>query len=426
MTQKIRVKGGNPLHGTVAISGSKNATLPLLVATLLTKEPVVLHNVPNLGDIQMMKALLLSLGVKITEADNGRTLTLQSDEIKNYTAAYDMVSKMRASYYVLGPLTARFKNADVALPGGCAIGARPTNFHTDALREMGADIRLENGYIKASVKERLRGAKIQFAKQSVGATINTMMAAVLADGETVINNAATEPHVVDVAILLNKMGGKVSGAGTTKITVKGVSLLHGAEHSVIADQIEAGTYAVAAAITHGRLEIRGIKSDVLAAELDVLRKIGAKIADTADGFTVDAVGVALKATDVMIKPYPGVPTDMQAQLMALLTVAEGTSLVTETIWENRFMHVPELVRLGANIKVLSTSEALVTGVKKLYGAEVKATDLRASVCLILAGLAAEGETLVSEIHHLDRGYENIESKLSACGAEIQRIEVING
>jgi UDP-N-acetylglucosamine 1-carboxyvinyltransferase len=417
---RIRIRGGRPLAGEIVIGGAKNAALPLLAAALLTEERLVLSNVPRLADIETMTALLAQHGLAIEPVGNdGRTLSL-GGPITSTEAPYDIVRKMRASFLVLGPLLARVGEARVSLPGGCAIGARPIDLHLKGLQQMGAQVDLEGGYIDARVAGRLRGATIVFPFVSVGATENLLMAASLADGQTVLANAAREPEIGDLATCLVAMGARIEGIGSDKLVIEGVDRLHGAAHRIIGDRIEAGTYACAAAITGGQVLLRGARLEHLGAVARALNEAGVEIAETADGLQVRRLN-GLHGADVMTEPYPGFATDMQAQFMALMAVAEGASMMTETIFENRFMHVSELNRMGARINVHGTS-AIVRGVPALSGAPVMATDLRASVSLILAGLAAKGETVVNRVYHLDRGYEAVEQKLAACGADIERIE----
>ncbi|MBF0375665.1 MAG: UDP-N-acetylglucosamine 1-carboxyvinyltransferase [Alphaproteobacteria bacterium] len=425
---RIRIHGGRPLDGTIIIGGAKNAALALMPACLLTDETLSLSNLPHLVDITTMANLLAQHGVRLAmngDAANGghtgRVLELTAPEITNTTAPYDLVRKMRASVLVLGPLLARCGQARVSLPGGCAIGTRPVDLHLKALEQMGARIDLQEGYINARVEGRLKGAHIIFEQVTVGGTENLLMAAALADGETVLANAAREPEVCDLAYCLVAMGAKIEGIGTGTIRIQGVPRLHGAEYSVVPDRIEAGTYAVAAAITRGRLELVGARRDLMQAVEKVLVEAGVRIEATARGLLVDAKGIDLQGVDIMTEPYPGFPTDMQAQLMALMATAKGASMITETIFENRFMHVPELARMGARVNVHGAS-AIVRGVPALSGAPVMATDLRASSSLVLAALAAEGETVVNRIYHLDRGYERLEEKLAACGARIERLK----
>jgi UDP-N-acetylglucosamine 1-carboxyvinyltransferase len=416
---RIRIRGGRPLSGEIAIGGAKNAALPLMTAGLLTEQRLILSNVPRLDDITTMSALLAQHGIAVEPIGNeGRTLSL-GGPITNTEAPYDIVRKMRASILVLGPLLARTGEARVSLPGGCAIGPRPVDLHLKGLEQMGARIELAGGYIDARVDGRLRGATIVFPFVSVGATENLLMAAALADGRTVLANAAREPEIGDLATCLNAMGAHIAGIGSDKLTIDGVERLNSAEHRVIADRIETGTYACAAAISGGEVFLRGARVEHLGAIVRALREAGVEIVEAPDGFHVRRLN-GLHGADVMTEPYPGFATDMQAQFMALMAVAEGAAMVTETIFENRFMHVPELNRMGARINVHGAS-AIVRGVPALSGAPVMATDLRASVSLILAGLAAQGETVVNRVYHLDRGYEAVERKLAACGADIERL-----
>src|SRR5208283_3406560 len=416
---RIRIRGGRPLSGEIVIGGAKNAALPLMAAAMLTEARLVLSNVPRLADIQTMTALLAQHGLAIEPVGNdGRTLSL-GGPIGSTEAPYDIVRKMRASVLVLGPLLARVGEARVSMPGGCAIGTRPVDLHLKGLEQMGARIDLDGGYIDAKVAGRLRGATIVFPFVSVGATEKLLMAASLADGQTVLANAAREPEIGDLATCLNAMGARIEGIGSGKLVTEGVDRLHGAAHRIIGDRIEAGTYACAAAITGGQVRLRGARLEHLGAVARALRDAGVDITEEADGLYVRRLN-GLHGADVMTEPYPGFATDMQAQFMALMSVAEGAAMVTETIFENRFMHVPELNRMGARINVHGAS-AIVRGVPALSGAPVMATDLRASVSLILAGLAAKGETMVNRVYHLDRGYEAVEQKLAACGADIERI-----
>ena len=424
---RIRIRGGNPLLGTIRIGGAKNAALPLMAASLLTSQKLTLSNLPHLVDITTMVHLLAELGVAISMDGNvsnggnfGRALTLVASEPVQKIAPYDLVRRMRASVLVLGPLLARWGQATVSLPGGCAIGTRPVDIHLGAFKALGAEIELKEGYIKAHAKKGLKGANILFPSVSVGATENVMMAATLAEGETQISNAAREPEVGDLANCLVAMGANIEGIGTDTLKVTGVSELKGANHEVIPDRIETGTYAVAAAMTGGDIIMKGTRLELLNALADVLAKAGVEIAGDGTTVRVRRVNSSLKGTDLMTEPYPGFPTDMQAQVMALLAIADGASMITETIFENRFMHVPELCRMGADINVHGSS-AIVRGVPTLSGAQLMATDLRASVSLVLAGLAANGETFVNRVYHLDRGYERVEEKLAACGADIERI-----
>jgi UDP-N-acetylglucosamine 1-carboxyvinyltransferase len=417
---RIAIRGGHPLSGQIIIGGAKNAALPLMAAGLLTDARLTLTNVPKLADIATMAALLAQHGIAVEQTDNeGRVLRL-GGAISNSTAPYDLVRKMRASVLVLGPILARCGEARVSLPGGCAIGTRPVDLHLKGFEAMGASIDLSGGYINARVRGRLQGASIVSPFVSVGATENIMMAATLADGTTTLVNAAREPEIIDLADCLNAMGAKVSGAGTDRITIEGVARLHGATHAIIPDRIETGTYAIAAAIAGGDVMLEGGRLDHLAALATSLQRAGVEMARENGGIRVRRLNGRVHGADVMTEPYPGFPTDMQAQFMALMTMAEGAAMVTETIFENRFMHVPELARMGADIVVHGAS-AIVRGVPKLSGAPVMATDLRASVSLVLAGLAAGGETIVNRVYHLDRGYERIEEKLSACGAAIERL-----
>ena len=417
---RIRIRGGRPLSGEIVIGGAKNAALPLMAAAMLTEDRLVLSNVPRLADIQTMKALLLQHGLAIDPVGNdGRTLSL-GGPISSTEAPYDIVRKMRASVLVLGPLLARMGEARVSLPGGCSIGTRPVDLHLKGLEQMGARVVLDAGYINAEVGGRLRGATIVFPFVSVGATENLLMAASLADGQTVLANAAREPEIGDLATCLNAMGARITGIGSDKLVIEGVDRLHGAAHRIIGDRIEAGTYACAAAITGGQVLLRGARLEHLGAVARALQETGVEITEAPEGLHVRRLN-GLHGADVMTEPYPGFATDMQAQFMALMSVAEGAAMVTETIFENRFMHVPELNRMGARINVHGAS-AIVRGVPALSGAPVMATDLRASVSLILAGLGAKGETMVNRVYHLDRGYEAVEQKLAACGADIERIE----
>lgn len=425
---RIRISGGTPLKGIIAIGGAKNAALTLMPACLLTDQTLSLSNLPHLVDITTMANLLAQHGVGMAlngasaqGGHTGRVLDLTAAEIVNTTAPYDLVRKMRASVLVLGPLLARCGQAKVSLPGGCAIGTRPVDLHLKALEQMGAVIELTEGYIHAKVAGRLKGAHIIFPQVTVGGTENILMAATLAEGETVIANAAREPEVTDLAQCLVAMGAKIDGIGTGTLRVQGQDRLHGAEYSVVPDRIETGTYAVAAAITRGDVELVGARYDLMESVNKVLRDCGVVIEETARGMRVRGDVHDIVGTDIMTEPYPGFPTDMQAQLMALAATANGASMITETIFENRYMHVPELLRMGARVNVHGSS-AIVRGVKALSGAQVMATDLRASSSLILAGLAAQGETIINRVYHLDRGYERVEEKLAACGADIERIK----
>jgi len=421
---QIIIRGGNPLKGKIHISGAKNAALPLLTASLLTDETLTLGNVPQLADIATMANLLGQHGVGLMlngTGGRGHTVELCAKNVSNTTAPYDLVRKMRASILVLGPLVARCRQAKVSLPGGCAIGTRPVDLHIAALEKMGAHITIADGYINAAAPQGLKGAEIVFPCVTVTGTENILMAATLAKGETTIINAAREPEIGDLAQCLVAMGAEIEGIGSDRLRIQGKDRLHGAHHPVIADRIEAGTFAIAAAITHGDLELLGARMDCLKSVFDTLAKAGVMAEETPDGIRVRRAGERIIGVDIMTEPFPGFPTDLQAQVMALMCVAEGASTITETIFENRFMHVPELIRMGANITVHGSS-AMVRGVNRLKGAPVMATDLRASVSLALAGLAAEGETVLNRIYHLDRGYERLEEKLGACGADIERVK----
>ncbi|MCK7615160.1 UDP-N-acetylglucosamine 1-carboxyvinyltransferase [Roseibium sediminicola] len=424
----IKVVGGVELNGTIPISGAKNAALPLMIASLLTDETLTLTNVPRLRDVAQLMQILSNHGVdysvngKRNGQDDlaGQTLNLTAREIVDTTAPYELVSKMRASFWVVGPLVARCHEARVSLPGGCAIGTRPVDFFIDGLSALGAEIEIEGGYVVVRAPGGLKGGRVEFPKVSVGATHTIMMAATLAKGETEIVNAAREPEVVDLAACLKAMGAKIEGEGTSTIRIQGMPRLHGAHHAVVADRIETGTYAMAVAMTGGDVLLQGARADLLDAALDTLRQAGADITQTPDGIKVYRNGNGIQPVDVTTEPFPGFPTDLQAQFMALMTKAGGTSRITETIFENRFMHVQELARLGAQIHIDGRT-ATIDGVSTLRGAPVMATDLRASVSLVIAGLAAEGETTVSRVYHLDRGFERLEDKLTRCGAQIERI-----
>jgi UDP-N-acetylglucosamine 1-carboxyvinyltransferase len=416
----ILVKGNGPLNGQIPIAGAKNACLTLMPATLLTDAPLTLTNAPRLSDIKTMNTLLASLGSEVAMLQDGQVLVLGTKTISNHVADYDIVRKMRASILVLGPMLAREGQAVVSLPGGCAIGARPVDLHLRGLEALGAKLDLRDGYVHATANGGLKGAIFEFPFVSVGATENILMAATLAKGTTVLKNAAREPEIVDLAKCLRAMGAQIEGEGTSTITIQGVDSLHGATHSIVPDRIELGTYMLAPAIAGGDVELLGGRISLLGAFCEKLHEAGIDVTETKNGLRVCRKNERIKAVDVRTEPYPGFPTDLQAQMMALLCTAEGTSVLEETIFENRFMHAPELIRMGANIEVHG-GHATVTGVEKLKGAPVMATDLRASVSLILAGLAAEGETVVSRVYHLDRGYERVEEKLSACGALIERI-----
>lgn len=416
---QIRVRGGRPLHGTIPISGAKNAALPLMAASLLTGAPVKLTNVPDLADIASMTSLLRQHGVRIDR--DGTDMAMDASRIDSTTAPYDLVRKMRASVLVLGPLVARFGQARVSLPGGCAIGNRPVDLHLKGLADLGAEVSIEAGYIDAKAPDgRLRGGRVTFPFVSVGATENLLMAAALADGESVLINAAREPEIGDLAKLLIAMGAEIEGAGTDTIHVQGKAELGSAEHRVVADRIETGTYAMAAAIAGGDVLLADTDLALIDAAAETLRDAGVGIEAVDGGIRVSRGADRVLGVDMMTEPYPGFPTDLQAQFMSLMTVSRGASMITETIFENRFMHVPELSRMGANITVHHAS-AMVRGVETLKGAQVMATDLRASVSLVLAGLAAEGETVINRIYHLDRGYQDLVGKLSACGADVARV-----
>jgi UDP-N-acetylglucosamine 1-carboxyvinyltransferase len=422
---RIRIRGGRPLKGEIPISGAKNAALKLMAASLLTPEPLTLTNVPRLADVRAMAELLAAFGINIQVTLSGKfgegdTMRLQAKDITSVFASYDMVRKMRASFQVLGPLVARMGKAKVSLPGGCAIGARPVELHLNALEQMGAKIDLAEGYVTATAPAGLKGADIVFPFVSVGATETAMMAATLARGRTRIVNAAREPEITDLGNCLVAMGAEIWGLGSSEITIEGVEKLHGAAHRVMPDRIETGTYAIAAAIAGGEVELVGALPETIASLTALLTKSGAEVSTTARGMKVHMNGGRPHAADVTTAPYPGFPTDLQAQIMALLTVADGTSVIREKIFENRFMHVPELARMGAQVRI-DGDTATVRGVEKLKGAPVMATDLRASVSLVLAGLAAEGETLVSRVYHLDRGFDRLEEKLSRVGADIARV-----
>ena len=416
--QKIVVTGNGPLRGEVRISGAKNAVLPILCATLLADEPVRIDNVPHLHDVVTTAKLLQGLGAGVEHA--GDAMTVDPRSVDSHVAPYELVKTMRASVLVLGPLLARFGDAEVSLPGGCAIGSRPVDLHIKGLQALGAKIDVDHGFIKASVKGRLKGAHHVFEMVSVGATENVLMAATLAEGTTVLENAAMEPEIVDLAECLRALGARIEGAGTPRIVVEGVERLHGGSHAVIADRIETGTFLVAAAMTGGSIVATHARPDTLDAVLDKLREAGARIETEGDRIALDMHGQRPRAVNVTTAPHPAFPTDMQAQFMALDCIADGVGVINETIFENRYMHVQELLRLGADIRV-DGHTAVVRGVERLGGAPVMATDLRASASLILAGLVADGETVIDRIYHLDRGYERIEEKLSGLGARIERV-----
>jgi UDP-N-acetylglucosamine 1-carboxyvinyltransferase len=425
---RIRINGGKPLTGTIPISGAKNATLPLMIASLLTDETLILDNVPRLADVAQLQRILGNHGVDVmvngkrpgdTEYQ-GQTLHISAARIVDTTAPYELVSRMRASFWVIAPLVARMGEARVSMPGGCAIGTRPVDLLIMALEQLGAEIEIDGGYVVARAKNGLRGGEVVFPKVTVGGTHTAIMAASLANGNSVIENAAREPEIRDVADCLNKMGAKISGAGTSRIVVEGVPRLSGARHSVLPDRIETGTYAMAVAMAGGDVLLEGARPELLQAALDVLTEAGVEVSATNAGIRVARNGAGLSPVEVATDPFPGFPTDLQAQLMALMTRARGTSHITETIFENRFMHVQELARLGARIH-LDGETATIEGVNKLKGAPVMATDLRASVSLVIAALAAEGETTVNRVYHLDRGFERLEDKLGRCGADLARI-----
>jgi UDP-N-acetylglucosamine 1-carboxyvinyltransferase len=425
---RIRISGGRKLNGTIPISGAKNATLPLMIASLLTDQTLILDNVPRLADVGQLQRILGNHGVDVmvggkrtgeTQYD-GQTLHISAARIVDTVAPYELVSKMRASFWVIAPLVARMGEAKVSMPGGCAIGTRPVDFLIMALERLGAEIEIDGGYVIARAKSGLKGGEVVFPKVTVGGTHTAMMAAALAHGTSVIENAAREPEIKDVADCLNKMGAKISGAGTSRIVVEGVAKLNGARHRVLPDRIETGTYAMAVAMTGGDVLLENAQAELLQSGLDVLAQAGVEISATNAGIRVTRNGAGIAPVEVSTAPFPGFPTDLQAQLMALMTCAKGTSRITETIFENRFMHVQELVRLGARIH-LDGESATIKGVDKLKGAPVMATDLRASVSLVIAALAAEGDTMVNRVYHLDRGFERLEDKLSACGAAIERI-----
>jgi len=424
--KKLLIKGGNKITGTLQIAGAKNAALPIMVASILTDEKLTLTNIPHVADISTMANLLINLGVGFNidgidkdEGNIGRVVVLSAANIDNPVAPYELVRKMRASILILGPLLARFGKAKVSLPGGCAIGTRPVDLHLKALEKMNAKIELVNGYIEATVDGRLKGAEIDFEKVSVGATENILMAATLAEGKTIINNAAREPEIIDLAKCLNAMGAKIEGAGTLKIIVTGVDKLHGARHHIVADRIEAGTYAIAAGITNGHINLKGVNIELFTGLKNELEKAGVLIKSVSENeVEVKRYKDEIQAVDIATNPYPGFPTDMQAQFMSLMAISNGTSIIKENIFENRFMHILELVRMGAKIESHGNI-ATVKGTGELFGAEVMATDLRASVSLVLAGLIASGETIINRLYHLERGYERLAEKLISCGADIK-------
>ena len=425
---RIRIVGGRPLNGSIPISGAKNATLPLMIASLLTDQTLILDNVPRLADVSLLQRILSNHGVDMMvpgkrpgeSQQNGHTIHIVASRIVDTTAPYDLVSKMRASFWVIAPLVARMGEAKVSMPGGCAIGTRPVDLLIMALEALGAKIEIESGYVIARAKDGLKGGEIKFPKVTVSGTHTALMASVLARGTTVIENAAQEPEIGDVADCLNKMGARISGIGTSRLIVEGVTRLGGARHSVLPDRIETGTYAMAVAMTGGDVLLQGARPELLQSALDTLKQAGAEVTSNNEGIRVKRNGAGIAPVNVTTDPFPGFPTDLQAQLMALMSMAKGTSRITETIFENRFMHVQELARLGARIQ-LDGQTAIVSGVDKLRGAPVMATDLRASVGLVIAALAAEGETMVNRVYHLDRGFERLEEKLGACGAAIERV-----
>ncbi|MDP8163179.1 UDP-N-acetylglucosamine 1-carboxyvinyltransferase [Pasteurella skyensis] len=416
--EKFRVQGPVTLQGDVYISGAKNAALPILFATILAQEPVTLTNVPDLKDVETTFKILRELGVVI-ERDDQNVVTVDATHINHYIAPYELVKTMRASIWALAPLLTRFHEGQVSLPGGCTIGARPVDMHISALEKMGATIVLDQGYVKAQVNQRLVGCRIYMDKVSVGATLSVMMAATLAQGTTLIENAAREPEVVDTGEFLQKMGAKITGLGSDMITIEGVDSLGGCEHSIVPDRIETGTFLVAAAVSKGKITCHNTKANTLDAVIEKLREAGMQVDVTEDTITLDSKGQRPQAVNVRTMPHPAFPTDMQAQFTLLNTIAEGTSTITETIFENRFMHIPELIRMGAKVEIEGNT-AICHGIQQLSGAQVMATDLRASISLVLAGLIATGETVVDRVYHIDRGYENIEDKLRRIGANIER------
>ncbi|APH73360.1 UDP-N-acetylglucosamine 1-carboxyvinyltransferase [Aquibium oceanicum] len=425
---RIRIVGGNELKGAIPISGAKNAALPLMIASLMTDDTLTLENVPHLADVEQLIRILGNHGVDYSvngrrerqDAGYSRTIHFTARNIVDTVAPYELVSKMRASFWVIGPLLARMSEAKVSLPGGCAIGTRPVDLFIDGLRALGAQIEIESGYVVAKAPKGLVGNRYAFPKVSVGATHVLMMAAALAKGETVLENAAREPEIVNLADCLNAMGARISGAGSSTITIDGVTALSGARHRIIPDRIETGTYAMAVAMTGGDVLLEGARVDLLEKALDIVAQTGAEVTQTNEGIRIARNGAGISPVDVTTEPFPGFPTDLQAQFMGLMTMSNGRSKITETIFENRFMHVQELARLGARISLAGQS-AIVDGVPRLKGAPVMATDLRASVSLVIAALAADGETTVNRVYHLDRGFERLEEKLSRCGATIERI-----
>jgi UDP-N-acetylglucosamine 1-carboxyvinyltransferase len=425
---RIKITGGQKLRGTIPISGAKNAALPLMIASLLTEDRLTLKNVPNLADVNLLARILRNHGADHSVDGKragpghhmGETYHFTARDIADTTAPYEMVSRMRASFWVLGPLLARMGQAKVSLPGGCAIGTRPVDLHLSGLKALGAEIDIDGGYVIARAPNGLKGGRVVFPKVSVGATHNVLMAAALAKGETVIENAAREPEIGDVATCLAKMGAQIEGIGTSTLRIQGRDRLEGTVHTVLPDRIETGTYAFAVAATGGDLVLQGTRAELLDSALETLKRTGASVTPVEDGIRVTRNGAGLEPITVETQPFPGFPTDLQAQLMALTATARGTSVIRETIFENRFMHVQELARLGADIQ-LQGDTAMIRGVSKLRGAPVMATDLRASVSLVIAGLIADGETMINRVYHLDRGFEHLEQKLSGCGAQIERL-----
>lgn len=425
---RIKIVGGGQLNGSIPISGAKNAALPLMIASLLTGERLTLKNVPNLADVNLLTRILRNHGVDLAVDGKragsseilGDTFHLEARDIVDTTAPYDLVSRMRASFWVLGPLIARQREARVSLPGGCAIGTRPVDLHLDGLKQLGAQIDIDSGYVVAKAPDGLRGDRITFPKVSVGATHQVLLAAALAKGETVIENAAREPEVGDVALCLTKMGVLIDGIGTSTLRVQGCDALNGAIHTVLPDRIETGTFAIVVAATGGDVTLQGTRKELLSAAFDALEKTGTHVEEVDDGVRVYRNGGGIEPVTIETQPFPGFPTDLQAQMMALMARSSGTSVIRETIFENRFMHVQELARLGADIQ-LHGDTATIKGVEVLHGAPVMATDLRASVSLVIAGLMAEGETMINRVYHLDRGFEQLEQKLSRCGANIERV-----
>ena len=417
--QKLKIEGGKEISGTIVISGSKNATLPILASTILTNKKVIIKNIPIVRDVETMADLLTAIGSSIKFNKKEKKIEILNNKPLKTFAPYHLLKTMRAGILVLGPLLTKYKTAKVSLPGGCAIGSRPINFHLEALKKMGANIKIKNGYIVASAKKGLKGCIIKFPKISVGATENILIASCFAKGKTKLRNCASEPEVQDLINFLKKLGCKIKWVGKRSIDITGANELKSTNHKVIFDRIEAGTYIIASALTNGHLKIKNIDLKVMSAEINLLHKMGVKIVKKKN-YVVASCAQKLKCSNIITKPYPGFPTDLQAQIMVLMTKSEGVSTITESIFENRFMHVPELKRMGANIEI-KENKAIIFGKRKLTGAELMATDLRASVSLVLAGLVASSKTIVNRIYHLDRGYERIESKLSKCGARIKRL-----